>query len=67
MQCIIFKTFLSVFVSQESPVIMTATEVESSYSLPQQMQQQQQQHAMQHVVSSEVYTDDQQPRVYYAR
>ena len=55
---------------------MTATEVESSYSLPQQIQQQQQQqqtghqqqqHGMQHVVSSEVYTDDQQPRVYYAR
>ena len=48
---------------------MTATEVESNYQLPQQMQQagHQQQHNMQHVVSSELYSDDQQGRVYYAR
>ncbi|XP_066924493.1 RNA-binding motif, single-stranded-interacting protein 2-like isoform X4 [Clytia hemisphaerica] len=51
---------------QESPVIMTATEVESNYPPPQIQTTGPQQH-MPHVVSSELYSDDQQNRVYYAR
>lgn len=53
---------------QDPSVIMTATEVESNYS-PQLIQSSgpPQQHHMPHVVSSEVYTDEPQTRVYYAR
>jgi len=48
---------------------MTATEVESNYPPPQIQPSggPPQQHAMQHVVSGDMYSDDQQSRVYYAR